>query len=155
MQQDSVRDELIRSLFATYGQRLRCFVAGRTKDWSAAEDVVQEVMVRAWRHADTLDARGCLWAWLTTVTRNILIDQARTRKVKLWEACEEDEARYDSQVPDHADSLVDHVVLSELVDMLEPDLRAVVREVYFADRTTADGDEVPSQRGRCGTSALS
>jgi RNA polymerase sigma-70 factor (ECF subfamily) len=49
-------------------------------DPALAEDVVQEVLVRAWRACPTFDPDGePLRHWLMTVLRNIVIDQARAR----------------------------------------------------------------------------
>ena len=49
-------------------------------DPRAAEDVAQEALVRAWRHASVFDARrGSVATWLLTITRNLAIDAARVR----------------------------------------------------------------------------
>ena len=49
-------------------------------DRARAEDVVQETLLRAWRHHDRLDeCRGSVRSWLFTVARNIVIDEWRTR----------------------------------------------------------------------------
>ena len=46
----------------------------------AAEDVAQEALVRAWRHASVFDARrGSVATWLLTITRNLAIDAGRVR----------------------------------------------------------------------------
>jgi RNA polymerase sigma factor (sigma-70 family) len=50
-------------------------------DPRAAEDVAQEALVRAWRHAAVFDARrGSVATWLLTITRNAAIDAARVRR---------------------------------------------------------------------------
>jgi RNA polymerase sigma-70 factor (ECF subfamily) len=47
----------------------------------AAEDVAQEALLRAWRHAAVFDARrGNVAAWLLTITRNLAIDASRVRR---------------------------------------------------------------------------
>lgn len=47
-------------------------------DRTAAEDVAQEALLRAWLHAGAYDARrGSLATWLLTITRNVAIDAVR------------------------------------------------------------------------------
>jgi RNA polymerase sigma factor (sigma-70 family) len=49
-------------------------------DPGLADEVAQETFVRAWRHAETYDARrGRVPAWLLTIARNLAIDRARVR----------------------------------------------------------------------------
>jgi RNA polymerase sigma factor (sigma-70 family) len=50
-------------------------------DARAAEDVAQEALLRAWRHAGSFDARrGTVATWLLTITRNLAIDVVRVRR---------------------------------------------------------------------------
>ena len=62
---------------ALWGYCLR--LTGR--DRARAEDVVQETLLRAWRHRAVLDnPPAAVRAWLFTVARNIVIDEWRTRR---------------------------------------------------------------------------
>jgi RNA polymerase sigma-70 factor (ECF subfamily) len=52
-----------------------------TRDTGLAEDVSQEVFVRAWRAAGSYDARkASVLTWLLTITRNAAIDSIRMRR---------------------------------------------------------------------------
>jgi RNA polymerase sigma-70 factor (ECF subfamily) len=47
----------------------------------AAEEVAQEALLRAWRHATVYDTRrGSVVTWLLTITRNLAIDRMRARR---------------------------------------------------------------------------
>lgn len=52
-----------------------------TRDPGLAEDVSQEVFVRAWRAAGNYDARrASVLTWLLTITRNAAIDAIRAKR---------------------------------------------------------------------------
>ena len=54
---------------------------GITRDPGLAEDVAQEVFVRAWRAAAGYDVRrASVLTWLLTITRNAAIDAVRARR---------------------------------------------------------------------------
>lgn len=51
------------------------------RDRGLAEDVAQEVFVRAWRHAGSYDpCRGTVRSWLLTIARNLAVDTIRVRR---------------------------------------------------------------------------
>lgn len=57
---------------------LACYLLG---DREEAADVTQEVLLRLWRHLDTLDPKqGSAPAWLLRVTRNHCFDLMRKRR---------------------------------------------------------------------------
>jgi RNA polymerase sigma-70 factor, ECF subfamily len=72
MQQDS--------LWREHRERLYRFVLGRVSDAATAEDIVQDVLVRAYERGDTLRDVGKLEQWLYQLTRNAIIDHYRARR---------------------------------------------------------------------------
>ena len=72
--------EMLRSLHDEYGAALWAFALRGTRgDAAAAEDVVQETLLRAWRHIDALDPdQGSPRAWLYSVAHRVMIDGWRT-----------------------------------------------------------------------------
>src|SRR3954464_4388675 len=82
-------ETLIRTLYAEHGRSLLAYATRLTGDRAAAEDVVQETLVRAWKHADDLTSgKGSVRGWLLTVARNIVPAGARARAVRPAEVAE-------------------------------------------------------------------
>src|SRR5581483_6704256 len=77
-------EDRLRALYAEHagpllGYALRLLHGDR----SAAEDVVQETLLRAWTHPEAMDpSRGSPRNWLFTVARNLVIDAIRARKTR-------------------------------------------------------------------------
>src|ERR1700753_2572108 len=86
-----VADEaLVRSLFQEHGRAMLAYATQLTRDRQAAEDVVQEALVRAWRNPESLiNGKGSVRGWLLTVSRNLVIDQGRARDARAPESREE------------------------------------------------------------------
>jgi RNA polymerase sigma-70 factor, ECF subfamily len=71
-------DALLRDVYQQHGQAVLAYAMKRTGDRVAAEDVLQETLVRAWRHSEVLtNSAGSVRAWLFTVADRIIVDRAR------------------------------------------------------------------------------
>ena len=106
-------------------------------DRGRAEDVVQETMLRAWRHRAVLDnAPPAVRAWLFTVARNIVIDEWRSRRARSEVSVAEVPEEVD--LDDHSDQLLLSWVVAEAVTQLSPDHRAVLIECYYRGRPVSE-----------------
>lgn len=112
-------------------------------DAAAAEDVVQETMLRAWHHLDRLtEQQGSVRGWLTRVTHNVAMDHHRARRSRPVEiAWSEFDAERTPSVDDPAREVEDRVVVTELLAGVSPVHRATLAEVYLADQTAAAAAE--------------
>ena len=131
-------DALMRQLHDEHAAALWGFCLRLTgQDRAGAEDVVQETLLRAWRHFDVLDdSRGSVRSWLFTVARNIVIDEWRTKRAQNERAV--------AEVPDvpgqadETDGLLLSWVVAEAVTKLSPDHRAVLLECYYRGAPVAE-----------------
>lgn len=131
-------DETItKFLFREHGRAMLAYATELTRDRAIAEDVVQEAMIRAWRHADDLvDERGSIRGWLLTVVRNIITDRVRARMIRIQEVIEApDEV---AVVDDHAQYVVDRIVVAETLSRLSAEHRVVIEHVYLRGYSVAD-----------------
>ena len=133
----SADEALIRALYADHGRALLAYATRLTNDRAAAEDVVQETLVRAWRKSDVVtNGQGSVRGWLFTVARNIVIDQARARAARPAEVAAAVEAPAAER--DHADQVVDSMVVLDALEGLSPEHRSVIEEIYFRGRPVAE-----------------
>lgn len=107
------------------------------QDRARAEDVVQETMLRAWRHFSVLDSsQGSVRAWLFTVARNIVIDEWRTRRAQSELSVADVPDVVD--LGDHTDRLLLSWVVAEAVRKLSAEHRAVLMECYYRGLPVAE-----------------
>ena len=106
-------------------------------DRARAEDVCQETLLRAWRHASILDeSQGSVRAWLFTVARNIVIDESRTRRARSEVVM--GELPEPASSDDSSDELLMTWVVADAVTRLSAEHRAVLQETYFKGRPVAE-----------------
>jgi RNA polymerase sigma-70 factor (ECF subfamily) len=134
-------EALVTALYAEHGAALWSFVVPLVAgDRVRAQDVVQETMLRAWRHPEVLDgARGPVRPWLFTVARHIVVDEWRRhrsdRDVPL-------ELGVEAAEDDRTDAVLDTWIVGDALTRLSPDHRAVLEQCYFQGRSTAEAARV-------------
>lgn len=134
-------EALVRALYLEHGRLLVAYTTRLTGDRQLAEDIVQETLLRAWRHADKLTPEnGSIRGWLLTVARNIATDKARARKVRPAEVTDDAVDLTDSR--DHAEDVANAVVVAEALRTLSPEHREALIEVYYRGRTAAEAAQV-------------
>lgn len=133
-------DEFIRCLVAQYKVELLAYVSGLTGgDRQLAEDIVQETMLRAWRHASQIDpAIGSVRGWLLRVARNLAIDSYRSTRARPPEVSAEAAATDRFAVSDRTDGMLTSMVVREALDALRPQQREAIVEVYYRGRTVVE-----------------
>lgn len=106
-------------------------------DRAHAEDVVQETMLRAWRHREILESPPrALRAWLYTVARNLVTDEwRRHRTVRETPVADVPD---DRDREDRSDQLLLSWVVAEALTRLTPEHRAVLLECYYRGRSVAE-----------------
>jgi RNA polymerase sigma-70 factor (ECF subfamily) len=131
-------EDLIRFLFEEHGRSVLAYATRLTGDRAAAEDVLQETLLRAWRHADNLrnDSKGSVRGWLLTVARNIITDRARARAVRPQEVGEPIDVPAVER--DHAEQVVNEMAVLGAMDKLSAEHREVLVEMYYRGRTVAE-----------------
>jgi RNA polymerase sigma-70 factor (ECF subfamily) len=135
-------EDFVRFLYGEHGKALLAYTTRLTGDRAAAEDVVQETLLRAWKHADTLadESRGSTRGWLLTVARNIVTDRVRARSARPQEVGEPLDAPIADS--DHADNVVNQMAVLGALDQLSKEHRDVLIETYYRGRSVAEAAQI-------------
>jgi RNA polymerase sigma-70 factor (ECF subfamily) len=135
----SLGDErAVQAAYDQYAGELFGFVFKALGDRQQAEDVVQEVFIRAWRSFDP--SKGHVRTWLFAIARNAIVDVLRRRAgsgpvvLEDWNAAVSEETR----AIDPLDQLLERIQLDEALARLSPEHRQAVVRVYFEGRTCAE-----------------
>jgi RNA polymerase sigma-70 factor, ECF subfamily len=77
-------ERLMESVYATHARPVLRFLLGLTRnERPAAEDLLQETMLRVWRHIGSLPSEPeSVRKWLFTIARRVAIDAARSRQAR-------------------------------------------------------------------------
>jgi RNA polymerase sigma-70 factor, ECF subfamily len=133
-------DVIVTGLYREHGATVLSYVTRLVRDRYLAEDVVQETMVRAWRHCEQFSAeKGSVRGWLLKVAHNIAVDKIRMRECRPAEVAHSNASL--ALVADHADAVLTGVAVREAVARLSPRHRAVVAEVYLNGCTAREAGE--------------
>ncbi|QDC09283.1 sigma-70 family RNA polymerase sigma factor [Oceanicola sp. D3] len=75
--------QALAQLITLYGAGLQRYMAQMLPEASEAEDMAQEVFLRAWRNAGRYDAsKAAVSTWLYRIATNLCIDRARRRGLR-------------------------------------------------------------------------
>lgn len=139
---DDAAEALVAAVYAEHGRALLAYATRLLGgDRVAAEDVVQETLVRAWRNPHVLtNGKGSTRGWLLTVTRNIVTDRMRARASRPQEVAEAPE--HPPVERDHADAVVASVTVLSALEDLSEDHRGVLDQIYFQGRSLGEAATV-------------
>ena len=139
---DAAGEESLRALYDQHAPVLLSYAMRLTEgDRARAEDIVQETLVRAWRHLDRLDQQDRpVRPWLFTVAQRLAIDAHRARLARPPEVG----AAALASVPalDEIEHTLNRIVVVDALDSLSREHRAVIVETYYRGRSVAEAARV-------------
>lgn len=131
-------DESFRAVVEEHEGAVHAYLRRRTRDAGRAEDLTQEVFLRAWRHADRFDpSRDDARGWLFTIARNLLVDSYRADAAR--PRTRSDDALLQAvPAPDEIDAAVAAWTMTEALQRLTPAHRDVILCLYYRRWTIAE-----------------
>jgi len=135
-------EQAVAAAYNAHGAELYRYVLRGLRDPGAAQDVVQETFLRAWRAADRYDPDlASLRVWLFAIARNALLDHVRACGARPWQGMLADDEQVERVAPaveDGTERLLHGWVVEEALHRLTPEHRAVLVETYLRDRAYAE-----------------
>jgi RNA polymerase sigma-70 factor (ECF subfamily) len=134
-------EELLDALYAEYAGPLLEYVQRLVGgDRHQAEDIVQETLLRAWRHAGELSSEDAR-PWLFTVARRLVVDGYRRRSVRP-RAVAAESVIVAMPAPDELERALLAWEVGEALRTLSAEHRRVLLEVHYRDRPVAEAAAV-------------
>ena len=126
----------VAAAYSAHGPELYRFALRQLGDGSAAQDVVQEVFLRAWRASGSYDPQlASLRTWLFAIARNVIVDEVRRVAVRPWQSQLADPREGDLPTGDGMDErLVDAWVVEEALRRIAPDHRTAIVQTHLRER---------------------
>jgi RNA polymerase sigma-70 factor (ECF subfamily) len=132
-------EESLAELWRVQGAVLMRFALKLTLgDRHRAADIVQETLIRAWRHPEVIDGHAEeIRSWLFTVSRHVAIDMWRTRLRR-------DRKLIDEPMPDMPNPVdgIDQVItamdMRAALAQLTPEHRRAIVETYYLGRSVPE-----------------
>lgn len=134
--------DFVKALHAEHGGPLFAFCVRYTGDRGRAEDVVQEVMLRAWRNLDQLELGDrSIRPWLMTCARNVLTDEHRAAGARPRLVNDDDALAGIAVGAEDIDRAVEAWTMAEALQRLSHEHRDVLIECYWLGRSVAEAAE--------------
>lgn len=129
--------ELVRLLYDEHAGPVYAFCLRWTGDAQRAEDVVQEVFLRAWQNLSRVDLQTRpVRPWLLAVARNLLTDLHRAQQSR--PQLVDDSALAQVPAPDELDRAVESWQVAAALQRLSPEHREVLVHTHWMGRSVAE-----------------
>lgn len=130
------KEAALRSLHDRHAPELWRFALRLTHDPQAAEDVVQEALLRAWRDPDLVNrSDAAARAWLFTVTRHLVVDRWRSAAARHETGPVDVEGKGEA---DRTGEVLDRWLIADALGVLSALHREVITAAYYEGRSVAE-----------------
>lgn len=103
-------------LIERYLRRIYNFVAKYIGNAKEAEDLTQEIFLKAWKSLKKFDSQKSFKTWLFSIARNVCIDYLRRKKIVTFSTLENDDdsESFSDKIVDKSISVVEKITQQEL-----------------------------------------
>jgi RNA polymerase sigma-70 factor (ECF subfamily) len=126
-------------LYAAHAAPIHAFAYRATGDRQAAEEIVQDTFVRAWRSMDRFDPqRAELRAWLFAIARNLTVDYFRRKGARPSTPTTQDRLEREAGGSSDIDRAVEVWQVADALDRLSVAHREAIVEIHLRGASIAE-----------------
>jgi RNA polymerase sigma-70 factor (ECF subfamily) len=130
-------------LYAKYGPGVLGFLTTRLDDRQQAEEILQDVMLAAWRHAGDFRGDSSVKTWLLVIARNRAINAHRRHKPQIVAIDDDFElASNDTEPLEHMERNLTGAQVRHALELLPPAHREILTLVFFQQLSGPEVAEV-------------
>src|SRR5262245_56000404 len=135
--------QAMRALYLRHNVRVYRFVVRLVADAALAEDVVSDVFLQVWRHADGFEARSRVSTWLLAIARYRALSTLRARS---HEQLDDGAAAAVADPTDDAETILAdrdrHIIVHKCPAQLSAIHREVLDLVYYHEKSVEEVAEI-------------
>jgi RNA polymerase sigma-70 factor (ECF subfamily) len=125
--------EAFTALYNLYFDRIYRFIFYRTNHQETAEDLAEDVFVKAYKSLPTLKELQTFESWLYQIARNLVIDHYRSRKQTIDLAEVENSAHFDDTIVDQLNLEAEQKIFLTLLSELPAEQQQVIRYKFLEE----------------------
>ncbi|HIC31034.1 MAG TPA: sigma-70 family RNA polymerase sigma factor [Flavobacteriaceae bacterium] len=136
-------EKAFEKLYNMYNQSIHGVIYNIVKDHELAEEVMQDVFIKAWEKADTYNStKGRFFTWILNISRNAAIDKTRSKAFK--KSSKNLNSDYFVDIIHSSDNLgskTDAIGIKKFVDKLAEKCVKIIELLYFKGYTQKEASE--------------
>jgi RNA polymerase sigma factor (sigma-70 family) len=133
-------EQVFAKMYSKFSPALYGIILNCVKDTELAENLLQDVFMKAWNNSNQYDAaKGRLFVWMYRISRNICIDHIRSKRHRISKlSVLNGDAIESVKRRGEAGFTPDHIGLRKIVNGLREEERELVELLYFRGYTQAE-----------------
>lgn len=136
-------EKAFQSLYNMYCDSIKGVVFNIVRDYDIAEEVMQDVFIKAWHNASSYSAqKGRFFTWILNIARNAAIDKTRSKAFKKSRQNLDSDFFVDIlESNENLDNSTDAIGIKKFVDKLAKKCKVVIELLYFKGYTQSEASE--------------
>lgn len=132
-----------KELYGMYSNSIHGVVYNIVKDSSIADELMQDVFIKAWHKSDTYSSnKGRFFTWILNIARNAAIDKTRSKAFKQSKQNLNSDYFVDIiTINDNLDRSTDAIGIKKFVTNLGQKCKEVIELLYFKGFTQKEASE--------------